>query len=908
MANDGQIVFEITADGKKAIANVRDVTEQIKRETSKWDNAVDNASDNMSKSFAKALDINRLKDWGIQAAKVIIDFGKQAIDAASDLQEVQNVVDTTFGSGASKIDAWAKQAGLQFGLTETQAKKFTSTLGAMMKSSGLAGNEIIDMSTDLAGLAADMASFYNLDFETAFQKIRSGISGETEPLKQLGINMSVANMEAFALQKGLSKTWNQMTQGEQTLLRYQYMMQATADAQGDFARTADGFANAQRRIETAVESIKTNVGTVLLGAFADATAGIAEFLEKLSQTPERTVIDEFNDIDIDTASKLAALDETLSKAQAIIGVIKDLEGESVVASNGSVISLAALFQDLREVENSGGDIREYLQSLGVDVDYVAQKYQVWQQSFKELERLVPGLTSDIFDQSDAINGTSEALENNLAEWQSMQEKKIAWAAYYAKKRALKEKEAELVSYELDAGTASKQRELFEAQNPRLKEEYDKYGLMGVRDSSIQGHREYLELLLAEKDAIKTNTDQVSAFDEANKKLDATRAYLIEKYGEEAEAAQEATDAVETYNGKTKEEWDELRKKVDETSAALKEYVDGVREATRANIESTLSGFNHIDTAEKAYKDAANAAKELREELKKTGKYTDKEIEIKVNAKNAQVTLQGLTDNLKSQLDFIKEYQANLQKARDLGVSDEILASLSDGSQESAQYLHAITEAYKGWKGEGVPQDIQELNALYKEVNTSKEKFADDLTQQKLTVDKTYDAMVAKAKESISALGLENEAANAMGQTVAGIAKGIVDHASEVGSAVDTILAELNRLNSYKINIDLGSFGSLNFSLDGSHATGLDYVPFDGYLAELHAGEGILTEEENRIWQRFKNGQGGTRNVDYDAIGGLMRDNVKPGGDVYLDGRVVGQVVSQMQGNQYRALQRSGWQQ
>ena len=134
----------------------------------------------------------------------------------------------------------------------------------MMKSSGLAGDEIVEMSTDLAGLAADMASFYNLDFDTAFQKIRSGISGETEPLKQLGINMSVANLEAFALTKGITKAFDAMSQGEQTMLRYQYLMQATADAQGDFARTSDGFANASRMLETNLEQLKTNIGAVLL--------------------------------------------------------------------------------------------------------------------------------------------------------------------------------------------------------------------------------------------------------------------------------------------------------------------------------------------------------------------------------------------------------------------------------------------------------------------------------------------------------------------------------------------------------------------------------------------------------------------------------------------------------------------
>jgi hypothetical protein len=122
---------------------------------------------------------------GFSAAKVakeLYDWGHAAVDAASDLAEVQNVVDVTFGESANQINAWAKTAIQQFGLTETKAKQFASTLGAMMKSAGMSGPEIVEMSENLSGLAADMTSFYNLDFDTAFQKIRSGISGETEPL------------------------------------------------------------------------------------------------------------------------------------------------------------------------------------------------------------------------------------------------------------------------------------------------------------------------------------------------------------------------------------------------------------------------------------------------------------------------------------------------------------------------------------------------------------------------------------------------------------------------------------------------------------------------------------------------------------------------------------------------------
>ena len=138
---DGQVVFEIKGDASNVNQTVKQVTGNIQQESKKWDQAVNDATDSAGKSFSNWKLAATAAVTAISAA--LINFGKQAIQTASDLQEVQNVVDTVFGSGANQIEAWAKKAGTQFGLTELQAKKFTSTLGAMMKSSGLAGDEII---------------------------------------------------------------------------------------------------------------------------------------------------------------------------------------------------------------------------------------------------------------------------------------------------------------------------------------------------------------------------------------------------------------------------------------------------------------------------------------------------------------------------------------------------------------------------------------------------------------------------------------------------------------------------------------------------------------------------------------------------------------------------------------------
>lgn len=220
-----------------------------------------------------------------EATTAIGSFVKQGVTLASDLQEVQNVVDTTFGDGAAQIYAWADAAAESFGMSSLSAQQYNGTMGAMLKSMGLADDAVIKMSTDMVGLAGDMASFYNLDIEQAFEKIRSGISGETEPLKQLGINMSVANLEAFALAEGIEKAYSAMSQSEQAQLRYSYLMSVTADAQGDFAKTSDSFANQQRILRLQVDNLAASLGEKLLPHLNDAVGTV---IDKLPQA-ERSI-------------------------------------------------------------------------------------------------------------------------------------------------------------------------------------------------------------------------------------------------------------------------------------------------------------------------------------------------------------------------------------------------------------------------------------------------------------------------------------------------------------------------------------------------------------------------------------------------------------------------------------------
>lgn len=933
---DGQVVFEITADGQHVKADIKEITKAIQAEGKNWDKAAGSATGSIEDKFASMTKgiLAKLTAAGIGAA--LLGWGADALEAASDLREVQNVVDTVFGDGAQQIENWSKKAGQQFGLTETQAKKFTSTLGAMMKSSGLAGNEIINMSTDLAGLAADMASFYNLDFETAFEKIRSGISGETMPLKQLGINMSVANLEAFALAQGLEKSFSQMDQGEQTMLRYQYLMQATSDAQGDFAKTADGFANAQRRVQTALDTISTVAGGFILNTIEPLIGGVATFLEKITATPERTVLDDFNAIEVDTSQKMADLEETYQKAQAIIGVLDEISKQTVTLKDGSTITFEELFGELGNIEAEGGDIRGYLESLGLNVEEVISKYNIWKESTRQLTSTVPALTAVINTETGAIDGGTEALQKNLDAWKASEEKKLAWAAYYAKARALEEKKAELWKYELDAGAKANLKKQFEAEHQFLADLYKRGGILAVKDErGAEGRSEYIQLIMDATDAEKEYARQSEGVAKAEDEVAAAKDYLIEKYGEEEKQIEETTGAVETLSDEEMKAGREAVKATDEALKAMADYVQGVKDATAQTVNSVIKGFEKVEKAGDGLRQKQNdlAGEEtevlnkysevwdkwgsnndaLRKMAESQDKLTDSEreaYEALVKVRNAQKEVndgldqykpQAMEAALESQIAYMEEYIANLEKAQEMGLSDELLASLSDGSKESAEYLAGLV---------GDAEGAARVDEAFQRVAEKKKEFTDALASQKLSADEIYDGLVNKALDSIEALNLGSEAEAAMSDTVGGLAQGIQDRVGEVQAAVDSIEYQLNRLSEFGINFGFSdTLPRVSFEgLDGSFEMGLDRVPFDGFLAELHEGEGILTAEENRIWQRFKNGDASGRNsIDYDALGVSVGENVKAGGDVYLDGRTVGEVISGIQGRSYRNLQRSGWQ-
>lgn len=248
---------------EKAVKGVKStlngLTKQVSAATKRMSASFDKLGKSVNKSFA-----GLLKSAGLLLGIAgLIKLGKQALETASDLEEIQNVVNVVFGSSAKQIDQWAKGALKQFGLVESEAKDIVSTFKAMANGMSIADKSGTAMSIKLTELAADLASFRNVSTDVAATALKGVFTGETEALKKFGVVMTQANLDAFALSKGITKSYNAMSQAEKVALRYQYVMQATADAQGDFARSASSWANQIRVLKGQWSSFLGVLGTAI---------------------------------------------------------------------------------------------------------------------------------------------------------------------------------------------------------------------------------------------------------------------------------------------------------------------------------------------------------------------------------------------------------------------------------------------------------------------------------------------------------------------------------------------------------------------------------------------------------------------------------------------------------------------
>lgn len=286
-------------------------------------------------------DINELSDNMKSAGENLTAFftlpiglaGAASIKLASDMQESLNKVNVAFGDSSADVVAWSETTIEKMGLASGTALDAAALFGDMATSMGINRDEAAKMSMSMVQLGADLASFKNVPIEQAMSALNGVFTGETESLKMLGVVMTETQLEAFALSQGITKSVQKMSEAEMVALRYAFVMDRTKNAQGDFARTADGSANQTRMFQENLKELGKSLGEVILPTFTKLVTKVNELLKEfqgLSPETKKTIV------------VIAGLAAALGPLLMIVGSIAPVISTAISIFSGFGAVIAAL--------------------------------------------------------------------------------------------------------------------------------------------------------------------------------------------------------------------------------------------------------------------------------------------------------------------------------------------------------------------------------------------------------------------------------------------------------------------------------------------------------------------------------------------------------------------------------------
>lgn len=231
--------------------------------------------------------------WSKYITTPIVAMYTAATKGAADLVETVGKTEVVFGQFYDRVDKWSQSSIETMGVARSTALDMASLYGDMATGMGFGQEGAADMAMELSSLAADMASFKNISIDVAQTALKSVFTGETESLKNLGVVMTQANLQAYALSQGITKNITDMTQAEQVTLRYNYVLAQTTNAQGDFKRTGDSLSNQSRKLGQTVKQLGETFGTLLIPKVTEAVSwlqGAAQGLAELDDGTKNTIL------------------------------------------------------------------------------------------------------------------------------------------------------------------------------------------------------------------------------------------------------------------------------------------------------------------------------------------------------------------------------------------------------------------------------------------------------------------------------------------------------------------------------------------------------------------------------------------------------------------------------------------
>jgi hypothetical protein len=833
---------------------IGDVTIRIGASTNELEKDLRKAERALQATAQKFTAIGQNLTLGVTAP--VLAAGAAAFKMASDYEESLNKVRVAFGSSSSSVEEFSKTAIDSIGLAEQSALDMAALFGDMATSMGLTRPAAAEMSTSLVQLAGDLSSFKNINIEEVTTALAGVFTGETESLKRLGIVMTEANVQAYALEKGIKKKLNTMSQAEKVALRYEYVLNATKNAQGDFARTSDGAANQMRVVSQAVKDLGADFGKILLPVITPLIKSIADAVKRFANLDEATK---------KTVITVAALAAAIGPVLIVYGKLNSLYGSiatgiarvtaqmianaaATAAANGTVATLTAstvtFGTTLKAAISFLGPYAIAIAAIGAGIYALYKNYE---SASKESNRL------------NEINGRAIEL---IAEEKSKTESLIS---VLRNENATKErKEGALKKLQEIAPQYFKNLSIEKSSINEINKAYNEYNNSLEKNIRAQLGREDLKQQIIDEEKLRKSIKDRQAEIERLKPITPQKVTLtLTSGGAEQEAQIKRLKALYDDQNAELKQLDSIIKLKDETKKYINTNTDLVE--STSNINTNFE--NATDKTDEYTKKLQSLNKELadNEKLFKAGLITGPEAAVVqlgiLQSKLETLVLSGLDPASNS----IKDVKDSIEELRNVGTVDflpptdpgatfgkaigllegELLKGGNAASQATAKIL-ADTAGKIQQYYVGIGEGFVDLTGKFRPYVDEIAKVAVDITQ-------IVNSAISSSLESVGVLIgnlISGEGAGSLKLFFNSILTVILDFAIGLGKqliALGTATESLKKLFTNPIGAVIAGVGLIAVAtiVKGiiakgvpSLAIGTDQVKSDG-LAMIHKGEAIV---------------------------------------------------------------------
>ncbi len=773
------------AELEKELKDTEDALQKMEDGIEDTGDAADNAGKDVE-NFGDILKGNLAADaiWDSlkEGAEILLDVGKQAVEAAAELRAEGTQFEQTFGDMEQAANTALQNVEKQTGISATRIKGDFSTVYAFAKTMGSESAEALDIAGRAMVAAADRAAYYDKTVEEVTETIQAYIKGNYANDAALGIASTETTRNAAALER-YGKAFKELTEAQKvdTLLAMVEAGNKASGAMGQAAREAGEWTNVTGELDDAWKQLMGTLGDPILDAITPMVQGLTESLREMAEV---------------------APGEQLSKdIGELVGALEEAERvyESTEATTFATATMAERYvRELQELEEQGLK--------------TAEAHDRYRTLVEQLNTIMPELNVTINEQTGLINQNTAALLGDVEAWKQAATTQAMYDKMKGQLEAYGQMQVKVAEGNHQIANLETQRKikLLELTKQLNSAEIDRieYSKAVPKNSSVV--IEYYKAYDKAGNLIKTFSDTLGTEQTAALKL----AKEIKNTGDEIYGLEQAVADAESVIAGYTADMDELttimakhRGATDETTEAERKQQEAIA-ATQAALLELKEGY---EATKKSTRDMLDSSIGLWSEIRKESDWTAKKV------------LQNWRDQIKA----FDSYSANLKKAEKMGISEEIIKALSDGSQDSMQILDAMVNQSQ--------YSVGEINAAFTDLGIAKDNATDALMALDNTFQDAYDDLVADAEKA----GVE---------IVDGIAKAIEDNAYKVENAISGSLAdELSDLMS-----------SLPY-LEQQAATLPqieDYIGIDSqFAADYHADAeslaSALGNDKYHIWENTK---------------------------------------------------------